>query len=106
VVDAVAAADPSGVDHVLKQAHAELAGQVLVAGPRGAQRAGAGVLAQRGDRGARREAGERFEDAFDVRARQLVVAVTALLPGGDQAVVEQDREVIADGGGGDPGFLR
>lgn len=105
MVAAVTARDPSGVDHVPEQPHAELAGQVPVAGSRGAQGVGAGVLAQRGDRGAGSEASEGLEDAFDIRAGQPVVAVTALLPDGDQAVVEQDRQVIADGRGGDPGFL-
>jgi MFS transporter, DHA2 family, methylenomycin A resistance protein len=105
MVAAVTARDPSGVDHVPEQPHAELAGQVAVAGSRGTQGVGAGVLAQRGDRRTRGEAGEGLEDAFDIRAGQPVVAVTALLPDGDQAVVEQDRQVIADGRGGDPGFL-
>ena len=105
VIAAVAARDPSRVDHVPEQLHAELARQVPVAGSRGAQGVGAGVLAQRCDRGAGGEAGERLEDAFDVGAGQPVVPVAALLRSGDQAVGEQDRQVIADGGGGDSGFF-
>src|SRR5205085_11599771 len=71
---------------------------------RGAKRLDATRLAERADRLARRDAGECLERLRDLRAMEPEVAAATAALGGEEAAVDEPREVPARGRGSDAGL--
>jgi len=94
-----------GVEQRLGEPDAVAPGEVVVAGPRPAQRRGAGALAQRPDRQRRGQRGERLDHGCDLVGGEVVVAVPAGDLDPDQPGLGQLRELRAGRGCADAGLV-
>ena len=77
---------------------------MVVAATRIAERVRARSLAQRRDGPRRRDVGNRLEQFGDVWSRQREVAVAATGDDGEEAAVDESRQMVARRGSGDAGL--
>ena len=92
--------------HAVEHLHAEIAGQMVVANPRAAQRRILRPGTHAHVTGARRQTREALEHAGDIRIGEAIIAVAALLLRLDQAAGFQFGQMGARGLRGDAGLMR
>ncbi len=96
--EAVATDEEAVVEQSGHESHPETTREVVVAGPRLAQRAATGVLAQRAHRSSGSELREDFEEVSHGGASEPIVAVSAVDLDDQQSTVDEFGQVTAGGG--------
>lgn len=104
LAETVTADEESVVEQSRHESHSETTREVVVTGPRLAQRSATSVLTQRAHRSSGSELREDFEKVSHSSAGEPIVAVPAADLDDQQSTVDEFGQVAAGGGGSDSGL--